>query len=236
MENISDLYKTIGGEFLTAPEELAGKLKNVKAFLFDWDGVFNAGEKNGGSSSFNEIDSMITNMLRFSYFIQNKSLPKTAIMSGEKNETSFFFAAREHFDGCYFKIKHKTDALTHFCAIYNLKPEEVCFVFDDILDLTIAKVAGVRVCISRKAGLLFNEYIKKNKLADYMTGTYSGEFALREACEMLLGISGMFDECIDRRVTYDDIYQQYLMARENTPTHFYTFNRQIVNADIKVQL
>ena len=236
MDSIKKTYEDIGAEFVTPVNELSLKLKNIKAFVFDWDGVFNSGEKTGGgSSSFNEIDSMGTNLLRFSYYLNNKQLPHTAIISGEKNESAFFFAQREHFSSSYFKIAHKKWALDHFCGIYSLHPNQVCYFFDDVLDLSIAKEAGLRILVSRKASTLFTNYVRQNNLADYITGNQSGSFAVREACEMLMGINDDYNETITRRMNYDEIYQQYITSRNNISTHFYTYNNlQIINADIKL--
>jgi 3-deoxy-D-manno-octulosonate 8-phosphate phosphatase (KDO 8-P phosphatase) len=233
---IQKTYEDIGAEFATPINNLTEKLKDIKAFVFDWDGVFNSGEKNGnGSSSFNEIDSMGTNLLRFSHYLKHKQLPHTALISGEKNESAFFFTQREHFSASYFKIAHKKWALDHFCSIYSIHPNQVCYFFDDVLDLSIAQQAGLRVLVARKASNLFTNYVKQNKLADYITANQSGNFAVREACEMLMGANETFDETITRRMNYDEVYQQYIMTRDLTPTHFYTYNnRQIINADIKL--
>ena len=108
MNSVQKIYETIGAEFLISAEEIVKKHTEIKAFIFDWDGVFNTGEKLGsGSSSFTEIDSMGTNMLRFSYYLQNKQNPITAIISGERNESAFYFSEREHFNSSYFKVLHK---------------------------------------------------------------------------------------------------------------------------------
>jgi len=235
MNTIEKIYQDMGAEFVSPAEEITQKFSTIKAFVFDWDGVFNNGEKKGdGSSSFNEIDSMGTNLLRFSYYLKNKQLPHTAVISGEKNESAFFFAQREHFSASYFKIANKKWALDHVCSIYGIKPNEICYFFDDVLDLSIAKEAGLRVLINRKATTLFTNYAKQYKLVDYITANPSGNFAVREACEMLMGITGSFDEVISRRMNYDDVYQQYILVRNMPNTHFYTYNnRQIINADIK---
>ena len=234
MESIQKLYEDIGAEFVIPVNDLSLKFKNIKAFVFDWDGVFNSGEKNGGgSSSFNEIDSMGTNLLRFSYYLKSNQLPHTAIISGEKNESAFFFSQREHFSSSYFKIAHKKWALDHFCSIHNLHSNQVCYFFDDVLDLSIAQEAGLRILVSRKASTLFTNYVRQNNLADYITGNQSGNFAVREACEMLMGINDSYNDTITRRMHYDEIYKQYITIRNIVSTHFYTYNNlQIINADI----
>src|ERR1700758_1861343 len=116
MSSQKSIFENLGAEFLLPQYKIAEKLQNIKAFVFDWDGVFNNGQKNeNGSSSFNEIDSMGTNLLRFSFFLLNKKLPLTAIISGEKNESAFYFSKREHFNCSYFKIADKTFGINHLC-------------------------------------------------------------------------------------------------------------------------
>jgi 3-deoxy-D-manno-octulosonate 8-phosphate phosphatase (KDO 8-P phosphatase) len=235
MDNVKKTYESIGAEFVIPVEDIRRKFTDIKAFIFDWDGVFNNGEKHGGgSSSFNEIDSMGTNLLRFSYYLKNKQLAHTAIISGEKNESAFFFSQREHFNSSYFKIAHKKWALEHFCNIYNIQPYQICYFFDDVLDLDVAQKVGLRILIARKASSLFTGYAKQNNLTDYITASQSGDFAVREACEMLIGMSDLFNETISRRMNYDEVYQKYIQARNTVSTHFYTYNNyQIINADIK---
>ncbi len=236
MNKVKKTLEDIGAEFLLSAEEIATKYKHIKAFIFDWDGVYNKGEKlAGGSSSFNEIDSMGTNMLRFSYYLQNKKQPFIAVISGEKNESAFYFSKREHFNASYFKVLHKKIALQHFCTQHHLKPSEICFFFDDILDLDVAGEVGLRILIHRKATTLFTQYIKKNKLADYITASYSGDFAVREACEMLMSVSGMFDETLWRRINYDETYQTFITERNIPVTEFYTCrDEKIINADSEI--
>jgi 3-deoxy-D-manno-octulosonate 8-phosphate phosphatase (KDO 8-P phosphatase) len=45
MNNLEELFTGLGGSFLTPPQEIGHRLKSIKAYLFDWDGVFNNGEK-----------------------------------------------------------------------------------------------------------------------------------------------------------------------------------------------
>lgn len=233
MINVQETYENIGAEFLISIEDIAKKHSHIKAFIFDWDGVFNTGEKIGsGSSSFTEIDSMGTNMLRFSYYLQNKKTPLTALISGEKNESAFYFAEREHFNASYFKILHKKIALAHFCETHHINPKEVCYFFDDILDLDVAHEVGLRILIPRPSTILFTNYVKQNKLADYITASHSGKYAVREACEMLMGAGNLFDETLLRRTNYDEFYQQYMVERNHPVTEFFTFqNNKIITAN-----
>lgn len=199
------------------------RLKLVKAFIFDWDGVFNSGAKDEkGSSNFNEVDSMGINLLRFSYRHSTGTMPKTAIISGERNSAAFHLSAREHYDACYFKIADKLKALDHFCQMHHLEYQEVAFVFDDVLDLPIARVCGVRMLINRSGPSLFREYILRHKLADYLTHAEPGHYGLREVCELIMGINHTFDKTLEGRISFSPEYAAYLSERNLISTAFYT--------------
>ncbi|MFM7428619.1 MAG: phosphatase, partial [Flammeovirgaceae bacterium] len=92
MENsIQTLFEKAGSIFCTPAVSILQKLQSVKAFVFDWDGVFNDGTKhNQQGSGFTEPDAMGTNMLRFSYWLKNQQLPITAIITGEENEAAHY--------------------------------------------------------------------------------------------------------------------------------------------------
>ena len=222
-EQIKQSFSKIGGKFITPSAKIATKLKNVKAFVFDWDGVFNNGTKDqNGTSIFSEVDSMGTNLLRFANYISSGQLPVAAIISGERNSAAFFWSKRECFNTSYYKVANKIDALNHFCNQYKLRPSEIAFVFDDVLDLSIAERVGVRIFIQRKANPLFNQYVIKNKLADYVTGVESGNFAVREASELMIGLKGLYDKVVAERVKYSPLYKQYITERNTTTTRYFT--------------
>lgn len=227
MNQTEAIFTQIGGVFSTPAQTITSKLKTIKAFIFDWDGVFNNATKNENkSSTFNEVDSMGTNLLRYNYFFRNQQLPATAIISGEKNEMAFYFSQREHFNSSYYKIPHKIIAAEHFCQLKNILLEEVCFVFDDVLDLLLAEKCGIRILINRKANPLFSNYVVKNNLVDYVTSSESGNFAVREACEMLIGLTGSYDDILSERTKFSKNYSDYFNQRQSVETKNYTMSNE----------
>ena len=232
MSHLTQLFTEVGGEFIFPEATLIEKLKHIKAFVFDWDGVFtDAGKDHLLQSRFNEADSMGTNLLRLSYYLNHKDIPITAIISGEKNSAAFAFVDRERFHASYSKFANKLEASKHLFETHGIEPKEICFVFDDVLDLSLAEVAGFRIFISRKANPLFNEYVLKHQLADYVTGASSGEAAVREACELLIGLNGNYNEVITERKNFSEIYAGYLALRKATvPAYFTTLNGEIVES------
>jgi len=221
--DIQKIYEQTGGEFITPPVVLSKKLKKVKALIFDWDGVFHAGQKTAdGFSTFSEVDSMGLNMLRLGFYLEHGNIPVTAIITGENNKTAFGFAKREHLDAVFFKIKNKKEALDYILKKHGLKADEVLFVFDDILDLSAVKMAGVNFLMGRTANPMFVNYCKKHKLADYQSGNDGGNHGVREISELTLSLIRRFDETLENRVDFTKTYQKYWSSRNKIDTHFFT--------------
>lgn len=216
-------YLAIGGKFVTPYEELKAKMKNVKAIIYDWDGVFNNGNKTADSSSnFSEVDSMGTNLLRFSSYLRGK-LPISAVISGEKNDTAFYFCKRECFHYSFFKAaNNKIDALNFICGAEKIQPHEVAYFFDDVLDLAMAEVCGVRILVNQKANPLFADYCVKNNLVDYITASAGGSFAVRESTELLIALNDNYDQVLDGRRNVSAEYKTYLEKRKLISTQFFS--------------
>lgn len=234
MNDAEKLHKEIGGTFITPAANIQDKLKNIRAIIFDWDGVFNNGEKAAnGSSNFSEVDSMGTNMLRYSHFLVHDKLPLTAVISGEKNETAFYFCKRECFHYSFFKVANKIHALNFICEKENITPSQVAYFFDDVLDLSMAEVCGIRIQINQQANPLFVNYCVKHQLVDYITANRGGSFAVREATELLMGLNGNFDEAITNRKNVAPSYQTYIENRRKTQPEFFTLaENKIIKADL----
>lgn len=213
---IEQTFTALGGQFITPVDALTQKLRSVRAIVFDWDGVFNDGTKTGtGSSSFSEVDSMGTNLLRFGFWLHhNRQLPVVAIITGVTNVLADGLVQREHFHACYSQAKNKVEVLAHLLDQHQLQPQEVAFFFDDALDLSVSEVAGVRIMVRRNANPLFTNYVIQNGYADYVTGSQSGQFAVREGCELMLGLLGQFDMVMAERLRYRPVYDQYYQQRQ----------------------
>ena len=222
MDKVKDIFSSAGGQFLSPPELIKEKLKKINTFLFDWDGVFNSGTKGEGTtSSFSETDSMGTNLLRYSHSIQHSRLPFVGIITGENNGTAYSFAKRERFDSVYFGFRNKKTALDHLVRQQRIKPSEICFVFDDVLDLPIAKEAGLSFFVKNPGSFAFHDYVKQNTLCDYITASAGGSNAIREVCELLLSLSGTFEKVIEDRLAYSQSYAAYFSKRNSATTVFY---------------
>ncbi len=203
--------------FLHDPAELQRRVKNIKAVIFDWDGVFNDGWKDSDwGSPFSEVGSMGVNMLRFALWLKHGVNPPSAVITGQVNPLAEKFVQREKFHGIYMGFINKPDAFDEFLTKHALKAEEVAFFFDDAIDLSLAQQCGLRVMIGRKAGERFTDHVIARGEADIVTANSGGENGLREATEAVIELLGNFAYVFDQRAAYTEDYQRYLNERNAT--------------------
>ncbi|HQQ95167.1 MAG TPA: phosphatase [Bacteroidia bacterium] len=231
MNDVLLKFTAAGGSLICPAEDMRRRHSAVKAYMFDWDGVFNNGQKVAGSGSpFSEVDSMGTNLLRFSHYLKHQSMPVCAVISGEKNDTALAFAERECFQYSFFKTPHKIEALRFICDKQGLIPEQVAYVFDDVLDLSVAQHCGLRILVRHGSNILFEHYCRENRLADYITANDGDHYAVRESSELLIGLNGNFEEVILNRSLYSKEYDDYIQHRRAIKTQTYSVREGKVEA------
>lgn len=222
---MQSLFEEIGGKFITSYQEMQERLGNIQAFVFDWDGVFNAGQKGGqAASTFSEADSMGTNLMRFSFWLKKKKLPIIAIISGADNPIAKQLAEREHFNAVFLKTKEKKKAILQLCEIHNLTPSQIACSFDDVNDLPMSEVCGLRFLIHRPTSPLFSKFTQEKYLCDYQTSVSGGEHAVREVCELVMSLQGNFEEVVQHRVVYNEVYQKYFQQRQEVEVSYLSSN------------
>jgi 3-deoxy-D-manno-octulosonate 8-phosphate phosphatase (KDO 8-P phosphatase) len=215
-------FSKLGGVFVTPVEELAKRVRSLRGLVSDWDGVFNQGAKGDGvESTFSEPDSMGTNLLRYALWREAKrQLPITALITGAENPSARAFALREHFHATYYGTRNKTVAIEALCRAHQISSEHLLCIFDDVNDLGMAFACGVRVFVQRSASPLLRDYVVRQGLCDYITGHTPERHAVREVCELVLGLLGSFDTVVASRVAWDRDYAAYFAARQAVTTEF----------------
>ena len=223
MKDLEELFSGLGGHFLTTPENIREKYSKIHALIFDWDGVFNDGMKLGRKGSpFSEPDSMGTNLLRFNYYMLHKAMLRTFIISGQNNSAAVDFARRENFDAIFLNYKQKEEALETVRSQFDCSHNRTAFIYDDVVDLGVAKLCSLAFLARRKASPLTEKYVRENHCCDYITGSQGGEFAVREICELLIGSTGRFNETIEKRVQFKGLFAEYFEARQKILTKVIT--------------
>lgn len=219
LSEVEAVFSALGGIFLSPSAQLAERLEGIRGIVLDWDGVFGKGAKGEGvTSTFNEADSMGTNLLRFALWRARGELPVTALITGEDNPTARRFATREHFHAVYTSVKDKREAVEALCSTFSVDSRDLIAVFDDVNDLGLAERCGIRVLVRRDASPLLKDYVARHGLCDYLTGAPAGGYAVREAAELLLGLMGAFDAVVRARSTWAPEYRRYFEARQAVET------------------
>jgi len=148
MDEVVSKFSQMGGTFLVSENEIAQKLLQINAFIFDWDGVFNNGIKSFERGSvFSEADSMGINMLRFCYWRIQGKVPFVFIITGENNKSAINLAEREHFNAVYSRFGNKKLAMEQISEKYQLSFDKMMFVMDDILDINAGNLCRLSFCL-----------------------------------------------------------------------------------------
>jgi 3-deoxy-D-manno-octulosonate 8-phosphate phosphatase (KDO 8-P phosphatase) len=216
-----EVFSKLGGTFVTPIGTLIERMQSIRGFVSDWDGVFNPGAKGeGAESTYSEPDSMGTNLLRYALWRLHRELPIAALITGAETPSARSFALREHFHAIYFGARNKTVAIEALCRAHRVSSERLVCVFDDVNDLGMAFACGIRVYVQRSASPLLREYVVRQGLCDYVTAHPPERHAVREVCELLLGLLGAFESVVASRVAWDRDYASYFAARQAHATEF----------------
>ena len=218
---LENRFSKLGGVFVTPVQVLAERVRTLRGLVSDWDGVFNQGAKGEGTeSTYSEPDSMGTNLLRYALWRANGQLPVAALITGAENPSARGFALREHFHAIYYGARNKTVAIEALCRTHAVSSEQLVCLFDDVNDLGMAFACGIRVFVQRTASPLLRDYVIRQGLCDYVTAHPPERHAVREVCELLLGLLGAFDAVVASRVAWDRDYASYFSARQAVATEF----------------
>jgi 3-deoxy-D-manno-octulosonate 8-phosphate phosphatase (KDO 8-P phosphatase) len=157
------------------------KLKDIKAFAFDVDGVFS-----NGSVFLHPGGEMMRVMnIKDGYAVQyvvKQNFP-VAIISGGKSEM-----VRTRFQSLgvtdiYLGASYKMAAFEDFLFKYDLKASEILYMGDDIPDYEIMKEVAIAACPADAV-----QEIKD--VALYISDKNGGEGCVRDVIEQVLKIQG----------------------------------------------
>jgi 3-deoxy-D-manno-octulosonate 8-phosphate phosphatase (KDO 8-P phosphatase) len=162
-------------------ENFKTRLNNVKAFIFDVDGVLT----DGSVTLMPDGEQVRIMNIKDGYALQlacKKKYP-IAIISGGKSEM-----VRKRLNGLgitdvYLACANKIEIYKEFLEIYNLKPEEILYMGDDIPDYEVMKRIGVPTCP--------NDAVQEIKdISVYISHQNGGKGAVRDVIEQVLKLHG----------------------------------------------
>jgi 3-deoxy-D-manno-octulosonate 8-phosphate phosphatase (KDO 8-P phosphatase) len=157
------------------------KLKNIKAFVFDVDGVFTDGSVYllpGGHMSrvMNVLDGYaVVKAIKNNY--------KICVITGGDDP---MVRNRIHYLGItdyYAKISNKLEKFEEFKEKYNLKNEEILTMGDDLPDISMMKISGISACPE-------NSVPEVKAISDYICPIPGGKGAVRDVIEQVMKVQG----------------------------------------------
>ncbi|MCX5714338.1 MAG: HAD hydrolase family protein, partial [Candidatus Omnitrophica bacterium] len=83
----------------------------------------------------------------------------------------------------------KSAALPKILSRFKVKEEDLCFVADDLVDLSLMKRVGFPVAV-------FNASPEIKQVASYITLRQGGRGAVREIAELILKAQGKWDKIL----------------------------------------
>lgn len=152
---------------------------NIKMVLFDVDGVMTDGSiyiNQDGEffKSFNVKDGLAIELLR-SYSIL------VGVISGKSSSALYARCQQLGFDEIITGCKNKLPALIDICSKYNIKPDQIAFLGDDVLDIPIFEKVGLSAAPIDAHSLAIDS-------ADWISSLEGGKGMVRDFVDQLLMI------------------------------------------------
>jgi len=166
------------------------KLRQIKAFVFDVDGVFTDGTVLVTESG----DLLRAHHAKDGYAIRcavKEGYPVGIITGGVSLTITKRFETLSVPD-VYLGAHEKMEPFLHFCTKYQLDPAEVLYMGDDIPDLEVMQACGLPCAPSDAAPEVL-------KAALYISRYAGGKGCVREVVEQTLRLHGKW--CVDTQVT-----------------------------------
>lgn len=92
---------------------------------------------------------------------------------------------------CHTGISRKKEHLEDLIRGQELEPSQVCYVGDDVNDLSCLRIVGFPVAVA-------NAHAEVRKLAQYVTRAPGGCGAVREVAEMVLEARGLMESVLEK--------------------------------------
>ena len=158
-------------------EELKAYFKKIKLLLLDVDGVLTDGriiyDSRGHDSKFFNVHDGL------GVFVLHKSGIPTILITAKSSKTIKPRAKDMHVAEVFADIFTKTAVLDKILKKYNVASDEVCFIADDLVDLSLMHKVGLPVAVANASSEI-------KEAAIFITNRAGGFGAVREIAELIL--------------------------------------------------
>lgn len=168
-------------------QELTDQARKIKVLLLDVDGVLTDGriiyDSRGADMKFFDVHDGLG-----VYLLKKTGIP-TVLITAKGSKAIRPRAKDMKVDAVYADISPKTAVLDKILSKYGITRDEVCFVGDDLVDLSLMQSIGFPVAV-------FNAAPEIKQAAAYITIREGGRGAVREVAELILKAQGKWGEVV----------------------------------------
>ena len=167
------------------------KAKQIKLLLTDVDGVMT----NGTLSFFTDAQGITREIKNFEsldgmglLYLAYCGL-QTGIVSKGASNTLEFWAKELGMKFLFYNTSVKHHVLDFLQNKYSIRPEEIAFIGDDLIDLGLLQRVGLPLAVA-------NSVPEAKQIALYTSPRHGGEAAVRDIAEQILRIRGQWDQVV----------------------------------------
>jgi 3-deoxy-D-manno-octulosonate 8-phosphate phosphatase (KDO 8-P phosphatase) len=169
-------------------ENIIEKAKKIKLLILDVDGVLTDGKIYYGNygdelKAFDVKDGMGLALL-------TQAGIETAIITAKKAKI-IRLRAKDMGIKRVYENHSKAKIYARLLKKFRLQKEEVCFIGDDLLDVSVLKDVGLAATVPGAPA-------EVRAVSSYITRASAGSGAVRELCEFILKSQGKWDEVIKK--------------------------------------
>ena len=166
---------------------LKARFKKVKLLLLDVDGVLTDGriiyDSVGRDSKFFNVHDGL------GVYVLHKLGINTIIITAKSSKTIQPRAKDMQVADVFADIFPKTAVLDRILKKYRVTKDEICFVGDDLVDLSLMRKIGLPVAVANAASEI-------KEAAVYITNCSGGQGAVREVAELILKSQGKWKDVL----------------------------------------
>ncbi|MCX5699511.1 MAG: HAD-IIIA family hydrolase [Candidatus Omnitrophica bacterium] len=169
-------------------EELKARFRKVKLLLLDVDGVLTDGriiyDSSGKDSKFFDVHDGL------GVFCLHKFGINTVIITAKNSKAIRPRAKDMRVAEVFADIFPKDAVLDKILKKYRVSAQEICFVGDDLVDLSLMRKIGLPVAVA-------NASSEVKEAAIYVTDCRGGRGAVREVAELILKSQGKWKDVLE---------------------------------------
>lgn len=156
-------------------------LNHVNTFIFDVDGVLT-----DGTIQVNTAGELLRTMnIKDGYALKTAEMAgyNVCIISGGKNEGVRKRLRDLGITNIFLGVADKVEQLKEFMELYDINPEHVLYMGDDIPDLYVMKLVGMPCCPQDAAAEI-------KHISRYVSHKKGGKGCVRDVIEQVLKVQG----------------------------------------------